>query len=215
MSRPHRPTKFLRSSVLASEEAVSWLTAKLVFGKKFWLRGGFLGGSKHPKIWMVTGIQLVCNAEIKSGWNTSFNANIAATLPIPEPVIGTAVAALPRGGSVGIDVKHGQGSEANNEYLHRDERVWAAQFRELKVKYHGPRDGDDLLVPGVIKLKDLEDIPSGTRSGEPFPGDIAEVEDIAEELGCSLTETGGVAQQMPEDELELFARIANIARVCP
>ena len=81
---------------------------------------------------MVTGIQYVSNAQVKIGWHKSSSTQGGVTLPIPEPASGTAVATLLQEGTGSVDANRAQEEIADIEYSHEDERVCAAQFRELK-----------------------------------------------------------------------------------
>ncbi|KAB5515625.1 hypothetical protein GE09DRAFT_1066659 [Coniochaeta sp. 2T2.1] len=79
-------TDFFKYSVLASKEAVSWLNNTLEVGKKYWdVSGRSLGDSRHPQIWMVTGVQLISEGEVKSARNTSITTSAKANNPAPEP----------------------------------------------------------------------------------------------------------------------------------
>lgn len=88
--------------------------------------------SKPPKIWMVTGIQYLEDAVVTSAANQFRSAAGPASIPVLDPTLVAAVADIPsiHGGlAVG-------GNVSTSNYGHTDERVWAAQFRPLKVNYH-------------------------------------------------------------------------------
>ena len=76
---------------------------------------------------------------------------------------GLQPAALLKIGEVGVEVTHGHSGRNNNDYGHEDERVWAAQFMQVKIEYGDQGDknlktSDRKVVPAEITTFRLEDI---------------------------------------------------------
>ncbi|KAH6702883.1 hypothetical protein BKA61DRAFT_198094 [Leptodontidium sp. MPI-SDFR-AT-0119] len=150
-----KPEKFLRDEVMAQEGVQEWVRTQASISFK-----GHLGMHKFkaPRIWMVTGIQLVTGGDVRVGSSRSVNGTVGASGDV-----GAAFGAPPGVAAVGAEVGHGHHSEANNAYGYDDERVWAAQFMEVKIEYGTEADKamkskDNNLVPATITTLQLEDI---------------------------------------------------------
>lgn len=150
-----KPVKFLRDEVIAQEGAQEWIRtqASISFKAKFG-RPKF----KAPEIWMVTGVQLVTEGNVKVGSSKSISTTVGGS---GDP--GAAFGAPPGTTAIGAEVSHGRESEANTGYSHKDERVWAAQFMEIKIDFGTEADKDlkskeNKPLPAAISTFKLEDI---------------------------------------------------------
>jgi len=150
-----KPEKFLRDEVMAQEGVQEWIRTQASISFK-----GHFGMHKFkaPEIWMVTGIQLITGGDVHVGSSRSVSGTVGASADV-----GPAFGAPPGLASIGAEASHGHNSEANNAYGYDDERVWAAQFMEVKIEYGSAEDKtlktkDNSLVPATITTFQLEDI---------------------------------------------------------
>jgi len=150
-----KPEKFLRDEVLTQDDVQEWIRTQASISFK-----GHFGMHKFkaPEIWMVTGVQLVTGGDVQVGSSRSTGGSIGA-----HADLGVAFGAPPGLGSVGVKASHGHDSEANTGYGFKDERVWAAQFMEVKIEYGDEEDKavktkENKLVPAAISTFQLEDI---------------------------------------------------------
>jgi hypothetical protein len=150
-----KPEKFLRDEVITQTRVQEWIRTQASIAFK-----GHFGMHKFkaPEIWMVTGVQLVTAGDVQVGSSRSVGASISAHV---DP--GLAFGAPPGLASVGVHASHNHGSEANHGYGYEDERVWAAQFMEVKIEYGDEEDKtvkakENKLVPATISTFRLEDI---------------------------------------------------------
>jgi hypothetical protein len=161
-----KPEKFLREEVLTQPDAKDWIKkqASILF-KSFWGNYKF----RAPEIWMCTGVQLVTGGDVHVGASRSVNETVAA-----KADVGAAAGSPPKIGEVGVEVTHGHSGRNNNDYGHEDERVWAAQFMQVKIEYgdqgdKNPKTSDTKVVPAEITTFWLEDIADlkgrGIRGG--------------------------------------------------
>lgn len=149
-----KPEKFLREEVIAQEGVQEWIRTQASISFK-----GHFGMHKFkaPQIWMVTGIQLITGGDVQVGSSRHVGGKLGASGDA-----GAAFGAPPGMASIGAEAGHGRGSEANNGYSYDDERVWAAQFMEVKIEYGAEEDEaltkEHKLVPATISTFQLEDI---------------------------------------------------------
>ncbi|KAH7336624.1 hypothetical protein BKA65DRAFT_553262 [Rhexocercosporidium sp. MPI-PUGE-AT-0058] len=150
-----KPEKFLRDEVMAQEGVQEWVRTQASISFK-----GHFGMHKFkaPEIWMVTGIQLITGGDVHVGSSRSVSGTVGASADV-----GAALGGPPRVAAIGAEASHGHNSEANNAYGYDDERVWAAQFMEVKIEYGTEADKaikskDNTLVPATITTFQLEDI---------------------------------------------------------
>jgi len=186
-----RPESLLNEVVLKSPLAKAWLEQQLSISRKMYhLSRLKFGKSRYPRIWFVTGIQYISNAHVVNGWSKSSEASLGFTVPVPEPVTAAATIATAQG-ALSAKASLSSHSDAIAAYHHHDERVWAAQFTPLKVKFHHRSQGAvEAAFPTHIKLHDLEDLTtagvrSGAQSGQPGPvegsAEISGLEDRSNE----------------------------------
>lgn len=176
-----RPERFLNEVLLLSSAARTWLATQLSVSRRMsrtawaWSRA-----FQHPRIWMVTGVQYISGAHITDSASKGFSVSFDLTLPLPEPVAALALGVGSDGpGSLGITTSRQRSGQSQMEYCHTDERVWAAQFAALNVKYYWSDErARPRALPDLIRLHDLVDLgPTGIRSGDG-PGDVEQFADI-------------------------------------
>lgn len=183
-----RPESLLNEVVLKSPSAKAWLGQQLSISRKMYRLSQLkFGKSRHPRIWLVTGIQYLSNARVVSEWSKSSEASLGFTVPVPEPITAAATVVTGQGA---LSAKASLSSHADSSvaYHHHDERVWAAQFTPLKVKFHPASQGvDEATFPTHIKLHELEDlvttgVRAGAQSGHPGPAEgFAEISGLEEQ----------------------------------
>ncbi|KAI1429555.1 hypothetical protein F5Y12DRAFT_796471 [Xylaria sp. FL1777] len=167
-----RPEQFFRQQVLTQPEVKKWIADRLSISfYARWKHHHKTGEPwKAPEISLVTGVHLISNGRIHSGWNVGLN--MQGTISA-DP--GTLAGGTPTGRSV-ADV---QGSlkrnvRMENLYGHTGERVWCAQFMKLAVDFtNGPQRDESpgwfpRLFPGKeiekLQLRQVEDLGvSGVR----------------------------------------------------
>ncbi|KAB5576045.1 hypothetical protein GE09DRAFT_613687 [Coniochaeta sp. 2T2.1] len=181
-----RPEAFLNEVILPTDSARKWITDWLFAFKhsspfKKLRRGGLT--FKPPKIWMVTGVQLVAGARITDTASKTLVNSLTANAPLPKPVaavMGSTIA--------GVDGKKNRDAGVQVKGFHPDEKVWAAQFAALKIDTKtASKDAEGraevLLEEKYVELKEAEIFGLGGIR-----------------LGGEDEETG---QGEPEDELEV------------
>jgi len=156
------PEAFLNEVLLKSEAARSWLSAKLSVLHRMPLVAKVQKAvSKPPKIWMVTGVQYVQGGAVTSVSNSAWSGSLHATIPMPDPTLVAAIAAIP---SVEATASATISGGTAAIYGHAEERVWAAQFRALEVEFRGPSDKE--AGQGWIELHDAKNLGRyGLRAG--------------------------------------------------
>jgi hypothetical protein len=163
-----KPEKFLKEEVMTQVGVQEWIRtqASISHSAAHW------NSFKAPKIWMVTGVQLITGGSVQVGSSTSTHGALGASAD-PGPAVGLPPGLLPIGG----EVNHGHGSETNSGYSYTDERVWAAQFMEIKIEYGKGEDkglqkdvNHPHALPATIATFNLEDIADlrarGTRGSQ-------------------------------------------------
>jgi hypothetical protein len=143
--------------ILGCPEAKRWLNSRIrVVRKIFYLNRLRIGRDRHPQIWIVTGIQLLSDATVRSEQAASASVGVNLQVPAPEIMSAAAVALGDRGG-FGGQVSNKKGGGSIVEYHHVDERVWAAQFRRLRLNFI--KEGTTDPAPArEVSLHDLLDL---------------------------------------------------------
>jgi len=184
-----KPEDFLNEVVLKNPAAEAWLADKLTLSRAdYYSRKVQFGGRRSPRIWMLTGIQLLINADVKSGDGKSSVKGGGVSVPPPEPV-AAAVAILTGTSLASAEVESNHKFESKALYGHQDARIWAAQFAPLDVKYIPLSRGDETPKLGRILLHPFPDLgDSGARNHEgetderQKPGDeVADVVGLGDE----------------------------------
>ncbi|KAI0422053.1 hypothetical protein F5X98DRAFT_388250 [Xylaria grammica] len=162
-----KPEQFLRQQVLTQHEVKKWIADRLSISFYARWRHHRKTGEpwKAPSIWLVTGVHLISDGRVHSGWNLEKNmeGNMSADL-------GTLISGVP------ISTGDVQGSmkksiQMENLYGQSGERVWCAQFMEIAVDFtNGPQRNDSQgwftrVFPKkeieVLQLRQVEDLGVG------------------------------------------------------
>ncbi|KAJ2975835.1 hypothetical protein NUW58_g8249 [Xylaria curta] len=171
-----KPERFLRQQVLTQPEVKKWIVDRLSISfYARWKHHQKTGEPwKAPSIWMVTGIHLISDGCVHSGWNVGLNVQGSISA---DP--GTLTGGPPTGTSV-ADVQGSLRKSVQMENIYGQcrkklgERVWCAQFMELAVEFtNGPRRDESqgwhtrLFAEKeieVLQLRQVEDLGvSGVR----------------------------------------------------
>jgi hypothetical protein len=164
----------------------------------YYLSQATFGLAKLPRVWLVTGIQYITNAEVVAIRAQSKKLSTSANIPIPEPI---AVATTILGGQEGVAVQVEDSNTHQNtaSYHHEDERVWAAQFTQLSVQFSAePVSVGDL--PMRVPLHDLVDLKSGGIRNE----DRLSERSISEESAEIFVLNEDAVSQQGEDIVNLM-----------
>ncbi|KAI0525330.1 hypothetical protein F5B22DRAFT_334309 [Xylaria bambusicola] len=168
----NRPEQFLRQQVLTQPDVKKWIADRLSISfYARWKHHRKTGEPwKAPSIWLVTGVHLISNGCVHSGWNVGLNVQGGANV---DP--GTLAGGTPTGRSA-ADVRGSrrENVQMENLYGQSGERVWCAQFMELAVEFtNGPGRNESQgwstrLLPKkeieVLQLRQVEDLGvSGVR----------------------------------------------------
>lgn len=184
--------KFFREEVFVQPGIQEWIRKQLSISATTRLKNKFTKGDHWtaPDIWLVTGVQLITGGKVTSGASRGGGQGGGVHLD-PGMLHG-----VPTGQSVAsIHAGSGNAVEANQEYGHKDERVWAAQFMRLIVQFGKPSvegvtstpTGPTLIPrkPMTVTLKELEDLgANAVRDNEP-DGPETEEEDSTDTEGES------------------------------
>jgi hypothetical protein len=161
--RIKKPEKFLQDVILTSKEARSWLADQLSVSQTMYYLSQ-AGLRKPSRLWMLTGIQYITDAVVTSGQIQHKTTSASANVPAPEPI---SAAVMMLGGQEGVSggFNLDEASGTRTAYAHQEERVWAAQFKELKVQFTSA-PASSIELPNKIPLRDVVDIKSGAiRAG--------------------------------------------------
>lgn len=88
---------------------------------------------KAPKIWILTGIQLIKKGSVQYAHGSIVLTGSGFTIPILDPIVGTA-AAVVGSGTVAAKAEAHLQTESNIAYSHQNTRVYAAQFIDVDAK---------------------------------------------------------------------------------
>jgi len=188
------PIAFLTKVVLRQDGVQDWIRDPLSAQSKGKLQKG-KSVSYLPKIWLCTGVQLISGGRVH--YHSGDATSVGGGLEVDPGLVTTGV---PTGQSVAELQGHvSRQHHSENHYRHRDERVWAAQWFQLDVKFR-PRRSEDEEKDMIFKLKPVEDLKHGVRKFDsPGPDGTREYAegdappDIAEIVG--LVMPGGDASR--------------------
>ncbi|KAG5746258.1 hypothetical protein H9Q70_011059 [Fusarium xylarioides] len=152
-----QPTDFLNREILSRSDAREWLHSRVTVARRIYYMNQLKPGkARHPDIWLVTGIQLMSNVTVRSESQSQTNIHAGVEIPPPELTSGiTAILASDSG--IGVKGEQVHDAESSIEYEHTDERVWAAQFRRLKLKFRMEKQTSPSAI-GNVSLRDLLDL---------------------------------------------------------
>jgi hypothetical protein len=165
LSRPTnywpRTDSFLEESVMKQPGIDRWIRTQASISRKAFFGHQF----KAPKIWMVTGVQLVTNGDVHTGSSRRTRVGLGAGVDV-----GLLASGPPGVAAINIESGHEQNAQAGNHFGYEGERVWAAQFMEVSFEFSTTPDPEDKDHPKTIAKFQLEDIADlkarGLRAGQ-------------------------------------------------
>lgn len=156
------PLRFFSEEVFSHPDAKSWIQKQASISLANRVKNRLKHRNEHwksPDMWVCTGIQLITGGRAVAGVSKKALTGISATV---DPGMAHGV---PTGQSaVSMNGSHQASSSSTNQYQHKDERIWAAQFHQINVEFTKSEAGrkDDLLVD----LRQIEDLGAGAvRAG--------------------------------------------------
>ncbi|TRX96251.1 hypothetical protein FHL15_002975 [Xylaria flabelliformis] len=219
-----KPEKFLRQQVLTQPEVKKWIVDRLSISfYARWKHHKKTGEPwKAPSIWLVTGVHLVSDGRVHSGWNVGVDVHGGIRA---DP--GTLTGGPPTGVSV-ADVRGSlnRNVQMENLYGQSGERVWCAQFMELAVEFTNGPSRDEAqgwhtrLFPNkeieVLQLRQVEDLGVGgvrrraTFKQSPPPSTIDWKKHQAQIIGLQTTgEDTDVTGAADDDAVDATERTDN------
>ncbi|KAK6359277.1 hypothetical protein TWF696_000440 [Orbilia brochopaga] len=197
-----KPETFLNEVVLKSEGARAWLAAHLSVSRYAAYKRNTLGTG--TRIWLVTGIQTVANANISVVNRQDKSLSFSATAPAPDPVVAAVTVLTGDGGIASVGVTNTTTKETATSYGHEDARIWAAQFTQLSVKFTSKSSGLQSQVgPSAwIQLRDLPDHQTGGIRASARPNGVPSLNNEVAEILVGGDD--GEEQLEGEDLLDLM-----------
>ncbi|KUI63010.1 Metacaspase-1 [Cytospora mali] len=196
--------KFLNEMIMNSPGAKDWLNSRITVAKHmYYLNQLKFGSSRHPQIWMVTGVQLLSDVTVEYEESSSKTAGLRFKVPAREMATLAVNFVLADDSMVsgGASASQSKLGKRNVRYTHTNERVWAAQFRRLKVDFL--RAGGPGLVPDQkISLKSLLDLGHLGIKGTVPQG----VDEASQITGVGEDDAGEMKVAMTETDRELFGK---------
>ncbi|KAK4235080.1 hypothetical protein C8A03DRAFT_18122 [Achaetomium macrosporum] len=191
-----RPEAFLNEVVLQTLGAMDWLADRLSLSwSRYLVQKMRTGKGRHPKIWMLTGLQYMSDVEITCGDRKLRGALASVGIPFPEPVAAAVSILTGQSSLLSAEAGFNRGSRSGTSYRHEDERIWAAQFAPLDVGYYRVGKPDEALQGRRVHLRPSPDLGSaGTRFGKQA---TAEAQQDAVAVITGLNE--GFLQRLAED----------------
>ncbi|KUJ17459.1 uncharacterized protein LY89DRAFT_53904 [Mollisia scopiformis] len=200
-------TDFLNRVVLASPGAREWLNSRTAVSEKIYhLNKLKLGKARHPQIWLVTGIQLLSEVSLRNETNTASKGRVSVQIPPPEPVSGVASILLNNGG-VGAKGTISNGATNAVKFSHKEERVWAAQFRRLKLDFVKKAAIQSSLVK-EISLLDLQDLGQAGMKGDAQQ----ELDKAAEVVDDDEVDLGDMEANITQEDWDTFDKLLNASK---
>ena len=156
-----RTDSFLEESVMKQPGIDKWIRTQASISRKAFFGHQF----KAPKIWLVTGVQLVTNGDVHTGSSRHTKLGFGAGVDV-----GLLAGGPPGVGAVEVEGGHEHNAQAGNHFGYEGERVWAAQFMEVSFEFSSTPDPTDKDHPKTIAKFQLEDIADlkarGLRAGQ-------------------------------------------------
>ncbi|KAH8162121.1 hypothetical protein CIB48_g6139 [Xylaria polymorpha] len=164
-----KPERFLTQQVLTQPEVKKWIIDRLSISfYARWKHHQQTGEPwKAPSIWMATGVHLISDGCVHSGWNVGLDVHGGVRADL-----GTLTGGPPTGVSAAdVEGSLNQNIQMENLYGQRGERIWCAQYMELAVNFtNGPQRDESQgwftrLFPkkeiAVFQLRQVEDLGVG------------------------------------------------------
>ncbi|KAI1334310.1 hypothetical protein F5Y15DRAFT_292823 [Xylariaceae sp. FL0016] len=179
-----KPERFLKEQVLTQPGVKKWISDRLSITWWAKLKHPLKNGKswRTPSIWLVTGIHLISDGQVHTGWEVGRAVEVEANLD-PGAAGGAPT------GQKAIEFKGSSGSNVQMENLYgrRGDLVWCAQFMELAVDFTNPV-GQSAPTGGHLRLfskkeietlglKQIEDLgKNGVRRAVPMNRNIPSID---------------------------------------
>ncbi|QDS76543.1 hypothetical protein FKW77_006225 [Venturia effusa] len=116
-----RPTAFFRDEVYAQKGVRKWIQKQIEARK---------GHVHTPKIWMLTGVQLVAGGQVVEGFTQVKSQSVGVTVDS-----GLVTTGIPSGQKVAtVDANNTNTTNTQSTFEYKDARVWAAQYMEVDIR---------------------------------------------------------------------------------
>ena len=115
--------------VLSKPGARYWLSSRLAIVRKLDKLKALAG--KRPEIWLLVKILKVKDAQGISVLQATKDVKTSAKVPVPDPTGVAHIAALKAGANLDL----GSGVSCRASSIFRDDKIWAAQYQKLNVRY--------------------------------------------------------------------------------
>lgn len=147
----------MNEAILASAQARAWLADRLSICRRIHYLKSLAG--KAPQIWMLTGVQLIEEGSVRFAQGLSASTGGGFTIPIPELATQLALAATGNGAVSGKGDIYAK-MDSESAYGYQGSRVWAAQFRRLKMKARKQiiSEQDGQAAGEWVKLRQLDNL---------------------------------------------------------
>ena len=140
-----RPQKFLNEVILKTYPGRFWLSSILAISLKLRIQRKLT--FQHPHIWLLTGLIALKDAESLSIAQRDSSFSTTASLPLPDPSgITTLLQLMPQ-----LKGEITSGRHVGSGMRKLGQKVYAAQWQRLNVKYSSVRNGQEIL-PNQINL---------------------------------------------------------------
>ncbi len=197
----------MKEVVLQAPTVSAWLANQLPVSRAMYYASKLKVGKGQPRIWMLTGVQYLTDAEVTSGNKSSSSATVSASVPPPEP-LAAAISLLSGQSLLNLGGEVEKSSETGAGYHHSDERIWAAQFTPLDVQFHPANKADEVRLESRVNLGPLPDLKSaGLRYDKQAEIKGKQQEEIAEVKGLDETDRS----RWDEDASSILSRVPGIA----
>lgn len=150
------PQRFLKEDVLTQPGAKEWLVDQATIIKSSLppMFGTADPTWEAPRVWLCTGLQMVKDGSYQTGEGAAIATSLHAQA---DP---SAAASAPPGTlAVGVNLAWSKAKGSQSSYTFEGERIWAAEFSELKVRYSSDPDLKNKNRPRVVERCEVQPIP--------------------------------------------------------
>jgi hypothetical protein len=162
-----KPEEFVKEDVLKQEGVMEWLRIQAP-AIKYSQRLKIFSENKawnSPEIWVCTGLQMVKNGNSYYGSERECLKSLKVNADASEFI------AVPAGAvSAGFNIAWNKAVGSSTEYSFEGERIWAAQFMQLTVRYGTESDTYmtaklDRDIPKVVTSYEVLEVPNLGHGG--------------------------------------------------
>ena len=169
------PYTFFEENVLKADPARLWLETRLSVANK--LKRMLKNIIAAPKIWLLTGVYYMENAQVYTIRTKSSSADAKITVPIPEP---SGIAAM-LGANAGAKFSLGNQWEIEAGAQISGKRVWAAQWTRVGARFFLAEDASTELSPKQLRLLDVWSVGTERGDDEPWTTELSLLEKGSDE----------------------------------